>query len=85
MNLTNIKNLLVEKFGFSAAELSKMHLDNIYFLSKEAIDEKTEFYKSELNLNDSEFKKMVRDLPTLLSLNDDLIKAKKNFIRQNLS
>ncbi len=71
------KELLKKKFEFTNNEIeNKKIVDSLHNISEKEIDEKIAFLKTNFNLSDGDIKRIVKQLPTILRLQNDNINEK---------
>ena len=81
MSLVNVIETLKEYFGWTDEDVKRKEnlLSSIYYLEKEEILKKANFYMTTFSLTQEEFSKMLKTSPALLSLNNETVLDKVNF------
>ena len=81
MSLVSVIETLKEYFGWTDEDVKRkeFNLSFFYYLKKEDIIKKADFYKITFNLTQTEFIKMLKTLPALLDYNNESVLDKANF------
>ena len=88
MSLVSVIETLKEYFGWTDEDVKRkeFNLSFLYYLKKEDIIKKADFYKITFNLTQAEFIKMLKTLPALLGYNNEsVLDKKKNFDKIGLN
>ena len=83
MSLVNVIKTLKKYFGWTDEEIKRNEksLSLIYYLEKEDILKRANFYMTTFSLTQTEFNKMFKSLPALLSYNNESVLDKVNFYK----
>ena len=82
MSLVSVIEILKEYFDWTDEDIKRKEslLSYIYYLEKEGILKRANFYMKTFSLTQTEFNKMLKTFPTLLGLNNEsVLDKKKNF------
>lgn len=83
MSLVSVIETLKEYFGWTDEDVKRKEnlLSSIYYLEKEEILKKANFYMTSFSLTQEEFSKMLKTSPALLSYNNESVLEKANFYK----